>query len=361
MNRYRWALALAVLGVAAIAGLVVVLQPPPAGSFGDPGSGSGGSGTLIAVADRQPAPEFTGITGWINSPPLRLAGRTSGATLIDFWTYSCVNCTRTLPHLAALRSAYAGRGFEIVGVHSPEFDFEKDPANVRAAVQRLGVTWPVALDPDMATWNAWGNQYWPAEYLVDSSGLVAYVHLGEGDYDALTAAVRQLTGNPAETPVPVAGALPATGVSPELYAGGAAAAQHQTPLGDGEQLAPGGAVTDLPASAAPATQRDAIEVSGSWRDLGDRLESTAPGHVRLRFHAGDVYVVAGSSGAPPAVGVTLDGAAVAPAQSGPSLSGGRVAVARSDLYHLLTGVATGDHVLDLAVPAGFQLYTFTFG
>lgn len=357
MNRYRWALAVAIAAVIAAVGLVAVFQPSPA----DQGTASGSKDVLIPVADRQQAPEFTGITGWINSPPLQLGTRHTGATLIDFWTYSCVNCVRTLPGLASLFARYGANGLEIVSVHSPEFDFERNPDNVRQAVSRLRVTWPVALDPDMATWNAWSNQYWPAEYLVDSSDRIAYVHFGEGDEATLEAAVRELIGAPTGTAAGLKENLPGTGISPELYAGGQTSQQHRTPLGDGEVLDPSGAVVDLPATAAPAVQRDAIEVSGPWRDRGDRLESAGPAHVRLRFHARELYVVAGSSAGPLRVTVSLDGRAVDPGASGPAVGDGSATVAASDLYHLLSALPAGDHVLDLSVPAGFNLYTFTFG
>src|SRR2546428_4430329 len=175
MTRYRTALAVgaAVIGCAVL--LTIVRQPAPA-SLQAPSN-------VFPLSDRSAAAEFTGLDGWINSPPLTVAGLRGHVVLVDFWTFSCVNCVRTLPHLQQLYSAYRDRGFVLVGVHSPEFDFEKVPANGRAAVQRLGVTWPVAIDSEMATWNAYANQYWPAEYLIDQQGRVAYVHFGEGDYD----------------------------------------------------------------------------------------------------------------------------------------------------------------------------------
>jgi thiol-disulfide isomerase/thioredoxin len=357
VNRYRWTLAVATAVVVCAITLVALLQPAPADRSTTNPTGS----VLIPASDRQPAPEFSGITGWINSAPLRLASRHTGATLIDFWTYSCVNCVRTVPSLAALYARYHGNGLEIVGVHSPEFDFERNPDNVRAAVLQLRVSWPVALDPDMATWNAWSNQYWPAEYLVDSSDRIAYVHFGEGDTDRLEAAVKELVGAPPAAAPPLPEKLPGSGITPELYAGGLTSQQHRTPLGDGEALDASGRVVDVPAAAAPARQRDAIEVSGAWADRGDHLESAGLGHVRLRFHAREVYVVAGAGSEALSVAVALDGVAVGAAHGGPALTAGSLPVATSGLYHLLTSVGDGDHVLDLTVPAGFQLYTFTFG
>src|SRR6202790_680780 len=186
MNRYRLALtAVAVLIVAAVLFTVVRMPAPPA-------TASTTGGQVAPVSDRQPAPDFTGIDGWLNSTPLTLAGLKGKVVLIDFWTFSCVNCVRTIPHLKILYNDYKDDGFVIVGVHSPEFDFEKVPANVTAAVKRLGVTWPVAIDSEMATWNAYQNQYWPAEYLLDQQGRVAYTSFGEGDYPQTDAAVAEL-------------------------------------------------------------------------------------------------------------------------------------------------------------------------
>ena len=164
MTRYRLALAtMAVLIVGAVL-FTVVQQPSPRRHRLESG------GQVFPVNERHPAPDFTGIDGWLNSTPLTLAGLRGKVVLVDFWTFSCVNCVRTIPHLKVLYDAYKSQGFVIVGVHSPEFDFEKIPANVAAAVTRLGVTWPVAIDSQMATWSAYQNQFWPAEYLLDQQG-----------------------------------------------------------------------------------------------------------------------------------------------------------------------------------------------
>ena len=360
VNRYRWAFAGVAAAVVALIAIVALLQPQPQDSSSSAGGGAAG---LIAVSDRQAAPEFTGIDGWVNSSPLTVSALRSKVVLIDFWTFSCVNCTRTLPHLRTLLDTYGTAGLSIVGVHSPEFDFEKDQGNVRAAVQRLGISWPVAVDSEMATWNAWSNRYWPAEYLIDQSGRIAYAHFGEGDYDHTAAAVAALLGSgatpraAADTPLPDSQAI-----TPELYAGSTAAQQHGGGgLGDGEAYpAAQGVTTTYPAAAAPATQRDAVEVSGSWIDRGDSLEAASAGHVRLRFHARDVFVVAGSAASGLPVTVTVDGAAPG-ARAGANAPGGALTVRSSDLYQLLTGMGAGDHVVDLAVPAGFRLFTFTFG
>jgi thiol-disulfide isomerase/thioredoxin len=309
---------------------------------------------LIPEAQRPTAPEFTGLVGWLNSPPLTLQSLRGKVVLIDFWTYSCVNCVDTLPHLRSINSRYAAQGLTIVGVHSPEFDFEKSPSNVGAAVKRLNVTWPVALDSNMATWNAWSNQYWPAEYLVDETGRVAYYHFGEGDYDRTERAIVSLLGSGAA----VAPATPPAanpGLTPELYAG-----SGRGQLDGQERYGPPGVPTKYADPGAPL-DLGKIQVVGGWADHSQYLEATGAGQVRLRFHATDVFIVAESSGQPLTIGLALDGLPVAAANRGPDLdASGTLTVGRSDLFHILTGVGTGDHLIDITVAAGFRLYTFTF-
>ena len=333
MNRYQ-------LGLIAGAGLIVAAalfaasqSSAPSSSGRAPLAATGGADPDLLAPDRRPAaPEFTGLAGWINTPPLTLASLRGQIVLVDFWTYSCINCVRTLPHLRSLHAAYGGRGLTIVGMHSPEFDFERSQPNVEAAVKRLHITWPVALDSNMATWNAYSNQYWPAEYLVDQQGRVAYFHAGEGDYDRTERAIVSLLGeNVAVAPLPAASGDP--GQTPELYAGSARA------------------------------QPGRIQLAGAWADHSDYVEATGAARVELRFHAAEVYVVAESAtGEPLAAAVTLDGQPLTDAQRGPDLgAGGTLTVGRSDLFHLLTNARGSDHTIAVDVPKGFRLYTFTFG
>jgi len=348
--RYRIGLLFVVLLAALAIVLLLVKSPaPPTLSSG----ASAATGNLIPVDQRAAAPDFTGVDGWINSAPLRIAGLRGHVVLVDFWTFSCVNCVRTLPHLESLYTAFKGRGFVLVGVHSPEFDFEKVRANVEDAVRRLHVDWPVAIDSQMATWSAYGNQYWPAEYLVDQQGRIAYVNFGEGAYAATDDAVAALLGKSAP---PVASATPVpSDTTPELYAGSARGS-----LADGVTYGPMGVPRTFADRGAPQ-QDDAIQVAGSWIDEGEYLQSESSGHVRLNFHAGNVFVVAGTSTGSLSVTVTVDGHPVAQQQSGAGLSGSRLTVTREDLYGVLTAQTGGYHLIDLSVPAGFQLYTFTFG
>ena len=347
MTRYRAALVtIAALIVAAVL-FTVVHDPAP------PATASSTGGEVLPAGERVGAPDFTGIDGWLNTTPLTLADLRGKVVLIDFWTFSCVNCVRTIPHLKVLYDAYRSRGLVIVGVHSPEFDFEKVTANVAAAVKRLGVPWPVAIDSQMATWNAYRNQYWPAEYLLDQQGRVAYTSFGEGDYPQTDAAVAELlnvhtAALPSSTPVPA-------NTTPELYAG-----SLRGQLADNVPYGAAGAPQQYPDSGAPQ-QQDAIQVTGTWTDESQYLQADGTGHVRLNFVADTVYIVAGTPGAVLPVSVKLDGKPVPAGTGGSALTGSAFTVTRQDLFQLLSGVSPGYHLIDLTVPAGFRIYTFTFG
>lgn len=171
-------------------------------------------------AHAKKAPEFSGITHWINSPPLTMKGLRGKVVLIDFWTYSCINCLRALPHVTHWYDTYKDKGLVIVGVSTPEFDFEKKTANVEKAVTHFGIHYPVAQDNDMATWNAWSNRFWPAEYLVDQHGNVVLHHYGEGHYLEMENAIRKLLGMEPLTEGMAAANLGNIG-SPEMYLGSA--------------------------------------------------------------------------------------------------------------------------------------------
>jgi thiol-disulfide isomerase/thioredoxin len=178
-----------------------------------PSTGTAESPTQMSPGDiaSYPAPELVDIQGWINSDPLTLAQLRGKVVLIDFWTYSCINCERTQPYLNAWYDAYASDGFVIIGVHAPEFAFEQVPANVQKAVTADGIKYPVALDNTFATWKAYANNYWPAKYLIDKDGRVRYTQFGEGDYDVTESKIRQLLGESGSTKpmVQVTGTAPA--------------------------------------------------------------------------------------------------------------------------------------------------------
>jgi cytochrome c biogenesis protein CcdA/thiol-disulfide isomerase/thioredoxin len=289
------------------------------------------------------APAFAGIAHWLNTPgdePLTIKALRGKVVLIDFWTYSCINCLRTLPHLRAWYAAYHGDGLEIVGVHTPEFAFEHDLGNVRSAVRRLGVTWPVALDDDYDTWNAWGNQYWPAEYLVDRRGEVRAYHFGEGDYGTTEEHIRELLGVTGAAAA-VADTTPDVPLTPETYLGP-------------DRLDPSRYVGSKLVTGRPATFRLAAQVpqndisyGGRWTLDGQVATAGAGAALRLHFHADDVYVVLGGSGT---VTATVDGEPLAP-----------VHVDGARLYTVVSSSRPRDAVLELHLSPGVRAYSFTFG
>ena len=172
-NRCRWLLSFSVLALSLVASLPVPAASP------------------TATASAPVAPELAGITRWINSPPLTMRALRGKVVLVDFWTFECSNCLHALPQVKALYARYRDRGLVVIGVHTPELPAERDTGNLLAAVRRLGIDYPVAQDNDSATWNAWHNQYWPAQYVVDAQGRVVFAHIGEGGYGAIENAVRK--------------------------------------------------------------------------------------------------------------------------------------------------------------------------
>src|SRR6059058_4723595 len=177
----------------------------------------------VPLNDYGAAPDFHGISQWLNTPGLSLSALHGKVVLLDFWTYSCINCLRTLPYLERWDKQYRSKGLVIVGVHTPEFDFEHDVSNVRTAVDRLGVRYPVAIDNGYKTWNAYSNQYWPAEYLIDQNGHVRHIHFGEGEYDMTEHDIRLLLRAGGESALPTPkherDTTPSGDITPETYLG----------------------------------------------------------------------------------------------------------------------------------------------
>ena len=172
---------------------VIALCLTGAASPGMTGEATGGRIAPFEVAAAQgTAPNFAGISNWFNSAPLNMADLRGKVVLVDFWTYGCVNCVNTLPHVTELYAKYRDRGLVIVGVHTPEFPFERSASNVQAALKRHGITYPVAQDNDSRTWNAFGNRYWPAQYIVDQSGKIVFQHDGEGQYEQMDRTIARL-------------------------------------------------------------------------------------------------------------------------------------------------------------------------
>jgi cytochrome c biogenesis protein CcdA/thiol-disulfide isomerase/thioredoxin len=297
------------------------------------------------------APEIRGTQRWFNTPGgrrLSLASQRGRVVLLDFWTYSCINCIRTLPQLKAWDRRYRHAGLTIIGLHAPEFPFERDAGNVQNAIDRNELRYPVAQDNDFATWTAYGNRYWPAKYLIDASGRVRYTHFGEGDYDVTERAIRSLLVEAGRKSVGrrtnARVESPLAGATPESYLG----AQRAERFVNGV-LEPGTHDYALPGPAA-ALPPHHLAYDGRW-GIG-ASHATAVGRrarLHLRFFARRVFLVLGADGRR-AVDVALDGE---PRR--------RFFVHRKRLYDIVTLPEAGDHLLSLTLDPGTEAYAFTFG
>jgi cytochrome c biogenesis protein CcdA/thiol-disulfide isomerase/thioredoxin len=296
--------------------------------------------------DYGPAPDFEGIELWLNSEPLTLRALRGKVVVLDFWTYSCINCLRTLPHVKAWHEAYRDDGLVIVGVHTPEFAFEREPANVRDAVSSLGVDYPVALDNEFATWNAWANRYWPAKYFVDRRGRIRYAHFGEGAYEESETVIRRLLAEPGLAK-PVSGAIPdRTPVghqTPETYLGYGRVSSFV-----GSQIAPDRESSYRIPRFIPD---DGFALGGRWTMEEERVVAGRDASLRLVFTASEVFLVLGTKGGVETVEVRLDGR---PART--------VRVPADRLYTLASIPGEKrEHTLDLRFSPGTEAYAFTFG
>ncbi len=293
-----------------------------------------------------PAPELQDITAWINSPPLQLAQLRGKVVLIDFWAYSCINCIRTVPHLVDWYKLYHDHGLVIIGVHSPEFDFERNLGNVQDAVRKDQITYPIALDNNFATWQNFNNQYWPAHYLIDRTGKVVYTHFGEGDYAITENNIRFLLGfnvPVTEKQHPVA----QNAETPETYCGyeRSAAFMSNEPV-----------VQDKPANYTypQYLALNAWALQGKWI-INDEKIVSAQAHAKIKIHfkAQKVFGVMGATANKP-IKVQV--------KFNDNLSQNKVVVQVHTLYDLLSFITEkdGDLELDVTEP-GLELYTFTFG
>lgn len=324
--------------------------PLPAKSEG-PGSG-------LPVLGK--APEFVDNQQWFNTPgdrPLTLRSLRGRVVLVDFWTYSCINCLRTLPYLTAWDKRYRKDGLTIVGVHSPEFPFEKEASNVEEAIESTGIEYPVAQDNELATWNAYGNQYWPAEYFIDSQGRVRFAHFGEGEYGEKEKVIRELLAEagraPEHVPTRIRAVVPSpTVTTPETYLGAARAERFVNPM-----LSPGSHDFGSPESP-PA---DNFAYRGRWRITLDSATAEDGAALDLSFGARRVYLVLGSPGHSRLMRVLLDGRPIPDSLAGSDVKNGVVEVTAQRLYNLVDLPRVEHHTLRLIPEAGVMGYAFTFG
>ena len=325
---------------------------------------------MIAQNDQragyQPAIEITDPTGFVNvSSTFRLKDLIGKKViLLDFWTYSCINCIRTLPYLTAWYQKYKDAGIEIVGIHTPEFDFEKDINNVEAATQKFGIQYPVVLDSNYGTWNAYGNMYWPHEYLIDLAGYIVHDHVGEGSYDETEALIQKLLqeralalGNAAVMPTSTVSIAPDNLLdigSPETYFG---AARNQY-LANGVMGQAGTQTLTEPSSVTT----NALYLTGTWNFANEYATSVNAGaKIIYRYQSAKVFFVA-SAPTPVSIQVLQDGKPVGNA-AGSDVKNGVLTVEQSRLYSVIVNPdGAGNHTLELIIQSpGLQSFTFTFG
>lgn len=324
----------------------------------------------LALADEGSLPSLAGATEWINSAPLTPESLRGKVVLVDFWTYSCINCLRTLPYVRAWAEKYKDAGLVVVGVHAPEFAFEKLPANVRRATKDLGIGFPVAVDSNYAIWRAFGNQYWPAFYVVDAQGRIRHHQFGEGQYAKSEQVIQQLL---AEAGRPV---VPADTVSPEGQ--GTQAAPAESPALSGETYlgyeraqsfaSPGGIAKDRARvyPAASSLRANQWALSGEWTVESERaVLARANGRVAYRFHARDLHLVLGPSadGKPVRFKVLIDGKPPLADHGTDTDAQGNGTIDGQRLYQLVRQTANEkDRLFEIEfLDAGAQAYVFTFG
>jgi cytochrome c biogenesis protein CcdA/thiol-disulfide isomerase/thioredoxin len=322
---------------------------------------------VLPVEDDMPA--LDGATTWLNSPPLTAESLKGKVVLVDFWTYSCINCLRAIPYVRAWAEKYKDQGLVVIGVHAPEFAFERNVTNVKKAISDLHIGYPVAVDNDYAIWRAFGNQYWPAHYFIDAKGRIRHHHFGEGEYDESEHVIQQLLAEAGKT-----------GMSADLVAVHASGAEAASDIADTQSpetylgftraenfVSPGGAVrgaAHVYTSAAPDLNHWGL--SGDWTIGGeDAALNGKDGSVVYRFHARDLHLVLGPGpkSGPIHFRITIDGAAPGDNHGSDTDADGQGVVTSQRLYQLVrqTGAIT-DHTFEIRfLDPGVQAFAFTFG
>jgi len=294
------------------------------------------------------APDIKGITQWLNTPgnsPIDLKSLRGKVVLIDFWAYSCINCQRAIPHVVGWYHAYKDKGFEVIGVHTPEYAFEKDAGNVASGAADLGIKYPVAMDNGYATWTNYRNRYWPAEYLIDAQGIVRHVKFGEGDYDVTEKLIRELLSdnNPGVELPPAVDApdtTPTSKLTPETYL----SVGKKVNYGGQGVYDQGTATFDFPPNLAD----DSFALRGPWKlDYQGATAQSDGSAIALNYHARDVYMVVGGTGT---VTVTRDGKTATIPVSGPP-----------NMRQIVSGDDDGTGHVEVALSKGLQVFSFTYG
>jgi cytochrome c biogenesis protein CcdA/thiol-disulfide isomerase/thioredoxin len=314
-------------------------------------------------------PSLSGASSWLNSAPLTPAALRGKVVVIDFWTYSCINCLRTLPYVKRWYETYKDHGLVVIGVHAPEFAFERDPDNVRRAVGELGITYPVAIDGDYAIWRGFSNQYWPAHYFIDAGGGIRSHHFGEGDYEGSERIIRELLTQAGYKDLPAVGAAPAAAgieAAPDMEH----VSSQETYIGyrraDGFR-SPGGFADDRPKSYVLPASLELNEwgLLGRWTDDPEKAVLEAgPGNIEFRFLARDLHLVLGPAGDKPVrFRVRLDGLAPGTNHGVDTDAEGNGVIREQRLYQLIRQTSpVAPHTFSIEfLDGGVQAYSFTFG
>jgi cytochrome c biogenesis protein CcdA/thiol-disulfide isomerase/thioredoxin len=330
--------------------------------------------TQPALDDEGPMPDLSGAVAWLNSPPLSSNSLKGKVVLIDFWTYSCINCLRALPYVETWAAKYKDAGLVVIGVHTPEFAFEKERSNVEKAVRDLKITYPVAIDSDYKIWEAFNNEYWPAHYFIDGKGRIRYHHFGEGEYDESERVIQELlkengaqlslsAATPAAISVAGEGAEAAPDNadvrSPETYVG-----YHRAEHFASTQAIAQDAKRDY--SPRPRLSLNQWALSGSWKvGAESAVLQTAPGKIVFRFHARDLHLVLGTTedGRPVRFRVKLDGTAPGDDHGVDTDNNGSGTVQGHRLYQLIRQKGpVEDRTFEIEfLDPGVQAFAFTFG
>jgi cytochrome c biogenesis protein CcdA/thiol-disulfide isomerase/thioredoxin len=318
-----------------------------------------------SLPDLGPAPNFTDNQDWFNTPsdqPLTMAGLRGHVVIVDFWTYTCINCIRTLPFLKALYADYHRYGLEIVGVETPEFTFEQEASNVEQAIHSDGIQYPVVQDNNYGTWNAYQNEYWPADYFIDAKGEVRHTQFGEGDYKQSEAAIRELLfqAGAKHLPPPITAKVPTASqdmATAETYLGAEHLEEDQTQFVPAVQ---GGVHTY---GGNGSLSLDQASLKGTWKLTSQYATPvSSSGEISLDFQAAKVYLVLTSAGnLPRHVEVLLDGRPIAASAAGADVHVGAVTVRGERLYNLVSMPTDEQRLLTVELPSGVEAYDFTFG
>jgi thiol-disulfide isomerase/thioredoxin len=314
-------------------------------------------------------PPLAGAVDWLNSPPLTVAGLKGKVVLVDFWTYSCINCLRAIPYVRAWAEKYKDQGLVVIGVHSPEFAFERNVDNVRKAIADLKIGYPVAIDNNYAVWRAFENEYWPAHYFIDAEGRIRHEHFGEGDYDGSERVIQQLLAETGHQDV-AGGLISVDAKGAEAASDQADMQSPETYLGTNRAenfVSPGGFAQNASHVYAAGTPRlNQWSLAGDWTVNGEHAGLNRPdGSIVYRFHARDLHLVLGPGmdGKPVRFRVTVDGAAPGDSHGSDTDAAGQGTVTGQRLYQLVRQDGpVADRTFEIQfLDSGVQAFAFTFG